>query len=298
MNDAQPTKSTEILVFGATGNQGGAVAQKLLAFGFPVRALARDPESEAAQALAVQGATLAEADYTDRASLEAAMQGVYGAYVCLPFFTEDFGREVKMGQNAVDAAESTGVSHLIYSAGSRSNERTGVPHLDSKGEVERYLRASGVPYTVLRPVAFNYSLAAYREPVVGGRLPDARDPESLLYQVDERDHATFAAMAFLDPGAWLYRGFDTASEALTVRELAEAFGRVVGREVEVAPISWEEEAEMDGEEVVRLAQWVEREGPQIDMAARRERYPWLTRTEDYLRAHGWTNAAAAEEQPA
>ena len=70
------------------------------------------------------------------------------------------------------------------------------------------------------------------------------------------------------------------------------------REVEVAPISWEEEAEMAGEEVVRLAQWVEREGPQIDMAARRERYPWLTRTEDYLRAHGWTNAAAAEEQPA
>ena len=39
-------------------------------------------------------------------------------------------------------------------------------------------------------------------------------------------------------------------------------------------------------------------GPQIDMAARRERYPWLTRTEDYLRAYGWTNAAAAEEQPA
>jgi hypothetical protein len=55
---------------------------------------------------------------------------------------------------------------------------------------------------------------------------------------------------------------------------------------------------MAGEEIVRLAQWVEREGPQIDMAARRERYPWLTRTEDYLRAHGWTNAAAAEEQPA
>ena len=58
----------------------------------------------------------------------------------------------------------------------RSNEHTGVPHLDSKGEVKRYLRTSGVPYTVLRPVAFNYSLAAYREPVVGGRLPDAREP--------------------------------------------------------------------------------------------------------------------------
>jgi len=52
-----PDERGPILVSGATGQQGGAVARRLLAAGFPVRALTRDPETPAAQALAARGAT-------------------------------------------------------------------------------------------------------------------------------------------------------------------------------------------------------------------------------------------------
>jgi uncharacterized protein YbjT (DUF2867 family) len=57
-----------ILVFGATGSQGGAVARRLLDRGFRVRALTRDPQKPEAQALAEQGAEVVQGDMDDRSS--------------------------------------------------------------------------------------------------------------------------------------------------------------------------------------------------------------------------------------
>lgn len=281
----------DVLVLGATGNQGGAVARHLLATGFGVRAIARRPDEASVNSLREHGAEIVAADLGDVDALATAMDGVHGVYCALPFFQENFEREVPYGANVIAAAERTGVRHLVYSAGARSNERTGVPHLDTKGEVERLLRASSVPYTVLRPVAFNYSLAGYRDGALKGELPDPRPGDSMVYQVDEDDHARFAALALLDPQNWIGRGFETASDAVTVDELAAIFSRVLGREVRHVPITWEQEAEIVGDEVVRLARWVEADGPRLDMASYHARFPWLSSIEDYLRRHGWADAA-------
>ncbi len=70
-----------ILVTGATGNQGGAVARHLLQRGnFAVRAFVRDPNKPAAQALKQAGAELVAGDLNDRDSLDRALQGVSGVF--------------------------------------------------------------------------------------------------------------------------------------------------------------------------------------------------------------------------
>src|SRR5688500_2871464 len=66
-----------IAVTGATGQQGGAVARKLLADGWKVRALTRDVGKPAAQELKVLGAEIVPGDMEDRAQLDAAFQGAY-----------------------------------------------------------------------------------------------------------------------------------------------------------------------------------------------------------------------------
>ena len=76
-----------ILVAGATGQQGGAVARHLLAAGWPVRALTRDSDGPAAQALANQGASVVQGDLADRASLDRVLEG---PTVCIVF--RCFGR--------------------------------------------------------------------------------------------------------------------------------------------------------------------------------------------------------------
>ena len=69
-----------ILVFGATGQQGGAVASHLLKDGWKVRALVRNLGSDQAQALGQRGIELVQGDLNQPSSLQEAMKGVYGVF--------------------------------------------------------------------------------------------------------------------------------------------------------------------------------------------------------------------------
>ena len=82
-----------ILVVGATGNQGGATAHRLLTDGWSVRALTRDATSEKAQALAEAGAEVVQGNLEDRASLDAALQDVYSVFGVVNFGLPGVGPE-------------------------------------------------------------------------------------------------------------------------------------------------------------------------------------------------------------
>ena len=100
-----------VLVLGATGRQGGASARHLLTQDWRVRALTRDPNRLAAQALQQAGAEVIQGDYDDRASLAAAMQGVYGV-----FSVQASLDEVRQGKNIADVARAASVQHFVYSS--------------------------------------------------------------------------------------------------------------------------------------------------------------------------------------
>lgn len=100
-----------ILVTGATGNQGGLIARHLLQRGkFKVRAMVRDENKPAAQALEQLGAELVKADFNDRASLDHAVQGVYGVF-SIQDFREGMDVEIQHGNAIADAASAAGAQH-------------------------------------------------------------------------------------------------------------------------------------------------------------------------------------------
>jgi uncharacterized protein YbjT (DUF2867 family) len=160
-----------ILVSGATGQQGGTVARKLLERGFVVRALTRDPEKAEARELADLGAEVVGGDFEDRASIERALAGVYGVFSVQQFWESGYEGEIRQGVQLADAAKAAGVEHFVYSSVGSAHRETGIPHFDSKWEVEELVRASGVPYTVLRPVFFMQNWEFMRELILGDRSP-------------------------------------------------------------------------------------------------------------------------------
>jgi uncharacterized protein YbjT (DUF2867 family) len=95
-----------------------------------------------------------------------------------------------------DAAKAAGVEHYVYSSVGSAHRDTGIPHFESKWEVEERVRASGVPYTVLRPVFFMQNWEMMREPILGGTLPQPLDPDKPFQMIDADDIGVFAAMAF------------------------------------------------------------------------------------------------------
>src|SRR5262252_8786605 len=128
-----------ILVTGATGQQGGATARHLLARGFSVRALVRDPSAPAARELTRIGAELIVGDMDDPGSLCRAMRGAHGVFsvqpaLIPPRFAE---HELERGINVFEAARASGVEHFVYSSVAGADRGTGIPpHWEIKGRIE------------------------------------------------------------------------------------------------------------------------------------------------------------------
>lgn len=277
------------LVTGATGNQGGAVARELLKRGFRVRALTRDPQKPKAQALAKQGAEVVQGDLDDLASVERSLEGVYGVFSVQNFWESGPEHETQQGIMLADAAKAANVKHFVYSSVGSADRQTGIPHFDSKWQVEEHIRKIGIPYTIFRPVAFNYNWTdqTTRGYVMSGVFSLPLSPSRKLQVLSEEDYASFVAMALENPDKWLGRSLDVASEELTMLQMAESFGRVVDRSVEYMQMSWEQFREAAGEESTIMFKWFEDVGYNADLNLMRQEYPTLTTFEQYLRQRGW-----------
>jgi uncharacterized protein YbjT (DUF2867 family) len=156
-----------IVVFGATGAQGGGLAQAILNDAnseFAVRAITRDVNSDKAKKLANMGAEVVAGDVDDAVSVQNAMKGAYGAF-CVTFFWAHYSPEKEMAEVKImaEAAKSAGLKHVIWStledvrkhvplADNRMptlNEKYKVPHFDGKGESDQYFINQGVPTTFM-----------------------------------------------------------------------------------------------------------------------------------------------------
>src|SRR5229473_2033997 len=143
--------SDRILVTGATGLQGGAVARHLLKLGKPeVHCLTRRPDSEAAKTFKQLGAEVVKADFDDPASLKPVLRGCTGVFGVTNFW-EAFLREYEQGANLIDATSEAGVGHLVLSTlpstSKISNGAISVPVFETKARMEEHTRLRGVPST-------------------------------------------------------------------------------------------------------------------------------------------------------
>lgn len=294
MTQQTDSKQT-ILVTGATGNQGGALARQLLQRGnFAVRAFVRDSNKPAAQALQQAGAELAVGDFSDRASLDRALQGVYGVFSLQTFLKEGgLEAEIRNGKTVADAAKAAGIQHFVYSSVGSAERNTGIPHFDSKFQVEEYIRSLDLPYTILRPVFFFYNYASMRPMVEQGTLPQPLSPETKLQQLSEEDYGAMVAEVFDRPTEFLNREIEVASVEMTMTEIAATFSQVLGKSVTYQQIPFEAFEQQAGEEVTIMYRWFERVGYAADLAQLKREFPAPTDFESYLRDRGWAKSVEA-----
>jgi uncharacterized protein YbjT (DUF2867 family) len=276
-----------ILVIGATGNQGGAVAHHLLQRGnFVVRAFVRDANKPAAQALQQAGAELIQGDLSDRASLDRALQGVGGVF-SVQNIQAGLETEIQQGKMVADAAAAANVRHFVYSSVGSAERNTGVPHFDSKFQVEEHIRSLELPYTILRPVFFFYNYNAMRPMLEQGTLPQPLSPDRQLQQLSEEDYAAMVVEVFEHPATFMHREIEVASVTMTMPEVAAAFSRVLGKPVTYQQVPFEAFEQQAGAEMTTMYRWFENVGYAADLAQLKRDFPAPTDFESYLRDHDW-----------
>lgn len=280
-----------VLVAGATGNQGGAAANALLQRGHKVVALTRNPESDNAQALAARGASLAVGDFSDRDSLIRAAAGVDAAYAMTTPFEAGIDAEIEQGKMLIEAMVAVNVGHLVLGSVADANNNTGIPHFDSKFEVEKRLAASGLAYTIVAPVYFmDNALAVWGLPALKeGKLAMALPGDKALQQISVKNIGEFAAAMIERREAVFCRRFDIAGDELTGTHAAAIIAKAAGREIryEGFPPDF---LRAQSEDLALMFEWFERTGYSADIKALRRDFPevaWQS-LEDWAGEQDWS----------
>ncbi|MGI9074771.1 MAG: NmrA/HSCARG family protein [Bryobacteraceae bacterium] len=280
-----------ILVTGATGHQGGAALRHLRAKGFPVRAFTRDPDKPEARALIGHGVEVVRGDLDDPASITRALEGVFGVF-SVQNAHAGAEAEIRQGIHLVDAAGRSAISHFVYSSVGSADQKTGVPHFDSKFQIEEHIRGTGVSYTILRPVFFMENWLGMRDSILQGTVALPLKPATLLQMVAVDDIGASVAVAFEHPQKWRGRTLDIAGAEHSMSEIAQLLSGVAGREVQYQQVPWDEFERRAGQEMTVMYRWFEAVGYQVDISALRQELPNLMTFERWLQTY-WPKASTA-----
>ena len=277
-----------VVVAGATGKQGGAVAARLLERGHRVRALTRNPAKTAAKALEAAGAEVVQADLEDRPGLDRALSGAGALFSVQDFLEAGVDAERRQGINLTDAASASAIEHLVYCGASTIDRNTGVPHLDSKWDIEQRVRALDTPWTVFRPAAFMENWAWERETIESSDVMHHPGRPDMVYrQVSVRDIAVMVVKAFESPAIWAGNVAPLAGDALTPVQMAETFSRVLARPIAFEQVDWESCRAAQGEELMLMYRYFDEFGMDGDPAQLRYWHPGARSFEQFLREDGW-----------
>jgi uncharacterized protein YbjT (DUF2867 family) len=280
-----------VLVTGATGKQGGALARLLLKRGHRVLAFVRSPDSPAAQELAERHAELVTGDFDDPDSLEHAMQGVDAVFaMATPFQGGGLEGEVRHGRHLIDAAKIARVRHFLYSSVAGADQNTGIPHFETKHVVEEHLRRSGLPYTIIAPVFFmeNFLGASFAQGLHEGVLSLPLAPHQGLQMVPMADLAAFCTRIMEWPEELYGKRFEVASDEVTGEQAAALLSYVSGHKLHYAEAPLEA-MRAANEDMGRMFEWLGRVGYHANISLLRRDFPevgWHT-FEDWARVQDW-----------
>lgn len=300
--------SRALLITGATGKQGGAVFDSLLAkkpSNLLLLAVTRNANSASAKRLAAKSSSikLVQGDLNSLPSLfhsaktlagRVPLWGVYSVQAAVSTdksMTLDI--EVQQGKSLVDESIKAGVKHFVYSSVERGGDErswvnpTPVPHFKTKHEVELHLRdaAKGthMGWTILRPTIFMDNLAPGFESKV--LLTVLRDTlkEKPLQWVSAKDIGFFGAEAFLRPDAWNNKAIGLVSDELTPSQLDASFKNVTGKPAPTTFGLLGRAVKAGVKELGVMVDWFRDEGYKADRSVVQKAHPGHQTLESWLK---------------
>ncbi|WKZ69460.1 MAG: NmrA/HSCARG family protein [Melioribacteraceae bacterium] len=248
-----------IAVLGATGAQGGGLANTILSdknSEFSVRAITRDVNSDKAKALTDKGAEVVKADVDDANIITNAFKGAYGVFA-VTFFWEHFSPEKELNQAKIfaQAAKDTGVKHLIWSTLEDTRNwipldddrmptlggKYKVPHYDAKGESNKFFEEANVPTTYLN-TSFYWDNFIYF-----GMGPKKGDDGNyyFAFPMDDKKLPGIAAEDIGKCAYGIFKNYDKyvnksvgiAGGHLTGYQMADAMSQALNKPIKYNPVS-------------------------------------------------------------
>lgn len=290
LNNFPMTKKPSVLVIGATGNQGGSVVKAILPKGYRIRTITRNLESPAAKKLIEQGVEIMKGDFSDSDSLIKAATGVDTVYAMTTPFQGGPEAEVKQGIAIVDAVKKADVGHLIFGSVANADRKTGIPHFDSKYEVEKHVASLNIPYTISAPVYFmdNYLTPMTLPLLKEGKLSLGMPPNRPLQQISVNNIGAFVAALVERRDKVFGKRIDIAGDELTGEQTVAILSKAIGHKIKYEGFD-PEILQKESDDLAAMYKWFNDVGYSVEIEKLHKDYAevkWQS-LEDWAQEQDW-----------
>lgn len=227
------TNSKTIFVAGGTGKQGGAVARNLAEQGFIVKVLTRNTDTANAQNLKKLNIALVKGDLNNVDSYRDHLKDVDGIF-SVQSFENGIEKEIMQGMALATLAKEYSGMHFLYSSVVGADLNTGVPHIDSKFEIENHIRQLGLHFTIIRPTSLyeNFLIPQVKNGILKGKLTQPINRETIQQYIATEDIGKASVKIFQNREMYLGKTIPLATEQLSTQEVVDLFSSVLGKKIE------------------------------------------------------------------
>jgi uncharacterized protein YbjT (DUF2867 family) len=219
--------SNTILITGATGTIGTALAHQLKEAGTPFLTLSSKADKGASRV----------ASFESVPALTQAFQGVDTLFVLLPLVPN----KLELARNVAQAAVAAGVKHIVRSSGAGADVNAGFSLPRLQGEIDAVFTQSGIPSTFLRNAGFMQNYITFQGQMVKDGMIYAATNDAAQSLIDVRDIAAVAAKILQNPAHHAGKAYTlTGGESLTDTQRAARLSQALGRTVGYTPITVED----------------------------------------------------------
>ncbi|KAE8362192.1 NmrA family transcriptional regulator [Aspergillus caelatus] len=239
-----------LVVFGATGNQGGSVIDYVLndielSNRYHVRAVTRNPDSAAAVKLKGRGVEVVQGNMDHPGTIERVLHNANIAFILTTYQTTKV-REVAQGKAIADAAVAKNLEFIIYSTlpsviDISDGKYRAVEYFDSKAETEKYIRALPIKAAFFAPGCYMQNFHDEMKPraLDDGtyELVNSVHPHTQLPLIDIADSGKFVGAILADPDRFQGQLLSAATEMYSFEEIVGILSESTGKRIKFLQVT-------------------------------------------------------------
>lgn len=222
-----------IAVCGASGQQGGAVVAAALKKDWNIVALTRHPEHPKATELRAKGVKIIKADLLDKVSLLSAFKNVDAVFGITQPWSADYKKvnvdaEIQQGKNIIDACIEINIPHLTLTtaANTGGDYSIKIPHIESKIQIENYLKSTSLPHTILKPASFMDNIGMNFFPIKKGIVRGFTDADAKLPFIATKDIGEIAVIVMQQPENFRQQEINLIADYISGNEIATLLTKI------------------------------------------------------------------------
>lgn len=220
-----------VFVTGITGNQGSAIAKYLIEDGYKVTGLTRNANSKKALNWKNQGVIIVEGNLDKPLTYQSEMKGVDAIFFIQSL--QNKNKEIQQGIRFIETVISNNIKHLVYTSVYGADLNTGIPHFDSKYEIEKHIMSSNINYTILRPASFfeNYLIPQVANGIKKGTFVSPLNQTCKQQMISVDAIGKIATQVISNPEKYSSRTLTIATDEFQIGNLPNLFSEALNRPV-------------------------------------------------------------------